>query len=932
MKRSLWIPLAAVLLASANARAQEEAIPEINFFGDDFPAGQPRIRMVNQANRPPPRTQPGDYQQTLLFQNGRQIRGELVAVSKEEVIWRRKDASEPLRFPRADVRRIFLVSPDRLTGIQAMTSDYPPSKKGPPQLATVKLPGGDWLRGAITSADGQVFGLTLAGGAPIQVSRAQIDWLSFGPKPAPAYGLGVGAMALEGWLTGGTPKVESKDGTLTIKDAQWIGRGLATPARFEVAFEVPADSEEGLRLWLQPFGPQPNSYSSGTVQVRFGRETLKWLVFHNNIQPTDLPLPAEAKAERGPVRYRVFYDNPGQHVVLWRNGRQLGDWSLKPKEERAGMDAQQRLPRALCFDREERGDKTVLQFRRLNVLPWDGVLPKANEAAPTEDQLSTPTPPARAGKLEEVREKELVFSGQAIPLAAETFIKFPQTPVPMEGAETMVSFGDQGDVSLAEFEMSEGKVRGRSVFQQAMALPASAVQLITFGSLAPATPRAGDLLVFKNGDELPGALVTAATDAPLRWRAASGQEVDFQTDRVAGIRLVSGARLPPSGTIELRSGERLRGALAALDERQLHWRHPVLGDLTMDRAQVWRLYPNSRPALKDGSQDPATWLSDASTLRRQYYYNRVRQRSEAWLPLDGRFILRAKENASGEQSLGPVCELGDGLDRFELRVDFVLLGDNPGTMNVNFLGANEGTVAMSLSSYEMSLYVQNPRSPAGGMSRELPFRDKIGENIRQFSLRAFVNGPAGTVDFCLNGYHLGRTGQTAGERLPGLGKGISIDTYTYSRTQMILSQVSITPWSGEIPKAGETGPLTVLANGDVATGIPALLPDGRWRLESEIGPLELPVGKVQAVEFGGEMQPATAAARVRMVDGSALLVDRFQWAGGELTAHHAVFGDLRIPAASVGELIYDPSPVRPPTMVDPKKIARKDNTPVQPLR
>jgi hypothetical protein len=931
MNRSRWIPLFASLIASAGVQAQVSSPAEINLFGNDFPPMEGRIRFFNQAgktNAPAPKP---DDQQTLLFHNGRQLRGELAEVTKDEVLWRRKDVSEPLRFSRADVRRVLLVPPEQLASQQFGSDDPTPKKGSRPPVATVKLPGGDWLRGAVTSADGQTFSLALKGGAPIAVGRAQIEWLHFGFKPAPAFGLGEGAMALEGWLSAGTPRVESKDGTLTVHDAQWIGRALATPARFEISFEVPAESEEGLRVWIQPFNPQPNSYSTGTVQLTLGRKALKWLVFQDSTQWNNLPLPAEAQAETGPVRYRVLYDGTGQRVVLLRNGRQLGDWSLKPKVEQPGMDRQQRLPRGLCFDRQDRGQKTTLQFRRLSVLPWDGTLPEAGGAVANEDRLSTPTPPPVAGRLEEVREKELVFAGKTMPLDAETFVKFSPTPAPLAGTEALLSFGEQGEVSLADVLVSDGKVRGRSVFAPELELPAGALQSIAFTSRMAAAPGAGDLLVFKNGDELPGALVSAASGAPLRWRLASGQEIDFQTERVAGVRLTSAAKIQPAGAIELRTGERLRGMVTAFDEKQVRWQHALLGELTVDRAQLWRLYPNAKQSLRDGGQDPAAWLRETPNAQRFIYYSRVRPRDEAWLALDGRFILRAREG-SGEQALGPACELGGGFDRFELRVDMASPGDNPGTLNINFLAPGEGGVGMNLSSYEMNLYVRNPKMPNGMANREMQFRDKIGENVRQLSLRAFVNGPAGTIDFYLNGYNIGRVGQTAADRLPGVGKSLAIDTYSYGRSQMLLTDITIMPWSGELPRFGNNGPVTVLANGDVTASLPTSLTDGRWRVESEIGPLDLASDKVQAVEFGGEMQPTKAVGRLRLVDGSALLVDRFQWTGGELTAHHAGFGDLRLSASAVSELIYDPAPARPATVADPKKVAQKNNDQANPIR
>ena len=67
----------------------------------------------------------------------------------------------------------------------------------------------------------------------VQASRSRIEWLSFSKNPAPAFGLGTDTLLLDQWSAGGTPRTESKDGTLTI-DAKWLGHALSPPARFEV--------------------------------------------------------------------------------------------------------------------------------------------------------------------------------------------------------------------------------------------------------------------------------------------------------------------------------------------------------------------------------------------------------------------------------------------------------------------------------------------------------------------------------------------------------------------------------------------------------------------------------------------------------------------------------------------------------------------------
>jgi len=42
----------------------------------------------------------------LVFDDGSEFRGELLAVTRDDVVWQRQDANAPLRFPRSTVRRI----------------------------------------------------------------------------------------------------------------------------------------------------------------------------------------------------------------------------------------------------------------------------------------------------------------------------------------------------------------------------------------------------------------------------------------------------------------------------------------------------------------------------------------------------------------------------------------------------------------------------------------------------------------------------------------------------------------------------------------------------------------------------------------------------------------------------------------------------------
>ena len=191
-------------------------------------------------------------------------------------------------------------------------------------------------------------------------------------------------------------------------------------------------------------------------------------------------------------------------------------------------------------------------------------------------------------------------------------------------------------------------------------------------------------------------------------------------------------------------------------------------------------------------------------------------------------------------------------------------------------------------------------------------------------MRIFVDRKAGTADIYLNGAQVARVGQSVTELLPGLGEQVSINAGQQEETSSILSGLWLGPWNGELPRTGEGTPAAVaLSNGDAAPGTPFKAEGGKFFVETEAGAFELPLEKVQAVEFGGVMTPEKAPARLRLADGGVLSVEAFRWDGRELTARSATLGDLRLPAAAVSELIFNPAPLRPPRMPPAKALAQK---------
>ncbi len=934
-----WLSILAAMLAGPGLTAHAQLVlpSDTNLFGDEI------VRKLNEGRRVGvvvPMTDRGatavpakaeGLGHVLLFHDGRQLRGEVVQITRDEVVWRRPDVSEALRFPRAVVRRIVLAQSLNRRVVSVFGRTVAGSDK--PVSATVKLPGGDWLFGDVTSADGKTIDVKLSAGMTCTIPRSQVEWLYFGPTPVPAFGFSGDALAMEGWLSSSASAwMEVADGTLTSRVAPWIGRSLSPTPRFEVAFEIPAESDDGLRLWLQPFGPQPNSYGTGTVELKFGRKEFTRLIYIDKFEHLSTPLPKEAQAEKRPVSYRVLFDGVGQRLVVVRNGRPLGDWKLRAEKDNAAGNraAPQIRINGICFDNQEHD----LRFNQLRVQPWDGVTPQEGDVAVAAERLSVGNAAPVAGTLESVTNSELIFSGEKMPRAGGTFVQFANATVPLVAADAMLAFGTRGELSVAGLEIRDGKVRCQTAFAPAFEVPATALQTVVFPQRPMAPPPPADALVFKNGDELSGTLLSAGQNTPLRWKTRNGQEVEFQVGRIAGVRLAGSQKVKADGkaaTVELRNGERLRGELMALDETKLQWKHALLGPVVVDRSRLWHLYPNARLDVCDGGRDPLAWLGEAA--EKSDAADRVpRGKSSPWIHLDGNYIQPPTGNDADYdgQSNGLQWVVRGECERLEVRCEVTQAGGSQPNFGVLLSAKGDaGSVRATVGYGNLQLYVNNPKLPNRQNWRNIPLRDKLADATTRTSLRVFVDTKIGTADFFLDGALAIRIGQDSNDRLPGLGQTVRFHPYASSEYPVVFSNLWIGPWNGELPRVGGDGAAaTALANGDAVSGAPKELRDGKLLVGSEIGELELPVEKVQAVEFGGALQPEKSAGRIRLADGSAINVDTFRWDGHELVAHSATLGDLRLSAGAVSELIYDPAPAHAPRHPEPKKLVQTPTAPV----
>jgi hypothetical protein len=904
-----WWPLAVGLLCSGTMSCAQTPVPaDINLFGDDFPPTMKLVggRWVMVRKETAPKQISAGSSQTIVFRNGNELRGEILEVTDEELVWKRPDAVEALRFPCGMIRR---VATDRW-GNPQFEPVRPPANGAVPGvlLATVKLAGTDWICGETTSDDGKTFVIRVADWT-LTVARSQMEWLYFDGAPAPAFGIGESEVDFEEWEPPlGAVRREGK--SFTVKDG-WLGRGIVPPRRFVLSIEVPEEGEDGTRLWLQPFGTRPDSWGAGTTQIQLGRAEISHLLFIDHIDPQKTPLPGDVQ-EKGPVQYRLYWEEDGKRVRVQRNGRLVGDWKY-PADSDFHFEG-------ICLDRVDGNDlRKPLKFNRVSVAPWDGVVSGPEERKVKEDRwirsgMAEPKP----GRLQSLSNRAMQISGVVQPLEAGTFLRLSGPPALALGdTEARVVLGSRGGFNARHLAIRNGKLECETAFARKLEVPLSAVSSIAFrpSPQGPSDPAAGDMLVFKNGDALSGKAMAASERDGVRWKTLTGQEVVFQPGRVAGIRLEKDGALGPGHVetrpgemvVELRSGERLGGKLQGYDDREMRLETPLLGRIALERSRLWHLFPRLSLEAFGGNSSSAGWAWKSAEPPGP---DRAMNGSSPVVALDGTYIVRTGTYAYPDKPNdlpGVQHTIDRSLEQFEVRFDAISPGGNTSDFMLILHGDNETTLTLDVTWWRLYAWVSSPGS-RGSARRSVSFQDKIKEADLRRAFRLLVNTKAGTCDVTLNGTFMTRIGTERGERIPKANYRITLAAMPGSSGPTMFTNLWLGPWNGQLPKGDvpATG-LTTLANGDFISSVPKTMAQEKFTVDSDVGELNLPLEEALHFDFGETVDPQDPVGQVRLKDGTLVNAMDFQWDGRSLLLHNAILGEVRLAGELVREIIYAPA-------------------------
>lgn len=900
----------------------------LNLFGDDMVV---RVHPEDQAARLrmffPDSVPSGDpaYGQVLLFQDGRQFRGRLVSMRDGEIFWKRPDAPEVLRFSQRGVRSIVLSSQ---TGDKdAVGPAYRDDSAWMPVFPTVKLGGADWLFGDSIQTDGPNVRLYLEAGVAILIPRNQIEWIAYGSRPAPAYGYYGNPIDLTGWngLSESAAPLVDADGTMTMSDG-WLSRAIATPARFQISFQAPATSS-GQELWLQPFQNGPNSFSKGTAKISFEAANIGHVLYVNKYDEKKTPIPFEAN-EGDFVEYRVLYDAIKEHFYVIRNGVMLIDYPFREPIPDAETNTMPLIPRisSVVFGAPNAMAKTA-KITKLKVEPWDGMLPVDGAqtlASEMSDEITGGKGGPVRGIVESINDGEIFFSGVPRRMMNGELIRFPNNPAPMGNPQYRLVLGGQGEVSAADLRIEGEEIICRTSYAAEARFPIAAIHTVIFPVSPPVTVPE-EVLVFRNGDELAGALQKAATEGDIEWKMEGGQKAVFRRERIAGVRFAqrhqSSSKL---AALELRNGDRLFGEAVGMDLQRIVFRTSAFSPFQIDRKDMWRYYPDGGGTLFDSTREvqPVVMSRAGGTVKMNASPS---EKSRGWIILDGHFTTRGGASPRGgtQSSSYLTAPLKRAEDRFELSFLATRPGGGMPSLQMSLRGKSPNLVVgrqnqpfadISIAGVRVSVLSMPPKGERQPKFKQFDLSSKIPRQTSRVAIRLFVDSGRGTLDIYLNGLRCGDAGRTPEAPIAGIGDFLQI---TPDAGSEIISDLRITPWDGELPADGSEEQRLILRNGDISVGGLGELQNGQISTESDIGPLTIPLERIETIDFGGWPDPPKCAARARLADGSVISFASYEWDGSRLAGKSAMFGSLEIAEGLLQEIIFDPLPMRFPQRLPP---------------
>lgn len=913
--------LGALLATSSTAEAQfrgdaRRVIPGGGFFPGRS-AGPVKLPVADPA---------GPH--SLEYSDGHVLHGTLSGIDTAtgQLQWQREDFSAPITLPLDQVYRLHL--PRTVDTAPATSSN-----------ATVKLIGSDWLTGELLGLQDGVLRLRLGDGSTVGIKRQSLDWIYLSEGAAPECYEGPTSMA--GWVAenGWT----FREGALRTSMPTPVSRFFETlPDRVEYVISLDQAGEgSAFALTLHGNGGPARGVEPGNVQITLqGTELQFWAYINNEMKIHKVDLGEVLRTpgklgggwkpgRNGPLRLAVLEDWVEGRLIVLVDGRKATEWKVtkgKPGQNRG----------ALVFQPTTWTPGTEQALTYVRVAPWDGQIPQPGTAAAGSDTVAQDRGEVKQGQVERITGDKVRVRGGAgtVELARDRVrlirLNRPAAVADEEVATARLRMAPLGEFDVVSIAFRDGKLALKTTFAGEMVLGLSTVNEIQLSRASRSAAKPGDMLVFGNGDRLPGALEGIAGEGGVSWRAPGAEgPVEIRQGSLAGMILAGRPAVPatdPGVLARLRNGDSLPGTFVTLDPAHLVLDAPGLGQIQVPAAQLQALFfaHGGMLPVHDAGTRPRLWTAMPEVAAPEWYLPRPDQRFQApapvkvrerspWQFFAGKFSLAPLPANLFQPASSASPSLAYTFDAMPDNVEFAFTVRAQGEPVAFYAQLfNEPDEAGYMLQYHTgTVYIHDLRPRGrGGARQQVQVQGKLTPAVNEGGVHHFrllAERTSGRLIIMVDGAVVGRFGPKPGEAARSLGQGLTLSPQ--SGQPCAFADLWIGPWNGRVPGESRALPTAaphtvILANGDETEGTVLHATPTFVKLEAAVGAMDLPVERLTMIDFGAAPAASAAGRRLRLGNGMLVSVTKLEIAGDVARCTTEAAGDLQIPLAAVQEVTF----------------------------
>jgi hypothetical protein len=340
-----------------------------------------------------------------------------------------------------------------------------------------------------------------------------------------------------------------------------------------------------------------------------------------------------------------------------------------------------------------------------------------------------------------------------------------------------------------------------------------------------------DVMLFKNGDILHGALLKVTPESVVHWQHPDmSAPVQLAHNSIRGIKLGSAGEqeAKTQSYVRLTNGDALYGAIVGLDDATMTFDTWYAGQLKVERVMIQSVVPGTKThVIYKGPQQLDAWTQ-------QGQWNLVRGRLQ------------------GTGSVGKDLKLPD---MASIKWDVEYAGGHPSyqmcfyTNNVSNYHQGESYM-LNVSSYYVTLQRYSPNRGSTNLGQK---EDRSLMQKRKYHAEMLVNKKAKTLALLIDGKLINQWTDTQ----DFVGKGAGVVIYSSDRNSGIsFGNISVAHWDGKVRTAAETDELPediiTFVNEDKVSGKLEGIADGAVKFTTPYATMDVPITRVSSIRLGTE--------------------------------------------------------------------------------